>query len=831
MLKLARTRAGRSALLVAASAAALSFASAAYAQNSDPQDEDRLDEVIVTGTRVAGRTRLDTVAPVDVINNEVLTRAGAGTELAQGLAAAAPSISFPRPAITDGSDHVRPATLRGLAPDQALVLINGVRGHIAALVNVNGNIGRGSTAFDLNTVPTSALGSVEVLRDGASAQYGSDAIAGVINLRLREARSGGNLTATVGRYDTEFDTARGSRSETDGQQVSINGWIGLPLGEEGFLTLSGEVQRRDPTNRSDFGAPGSVNGGSSTTVLGRFGDPETEAAAAWYNAGIPLGNGWELYSFGGYQDRYSEAAATHRPFNDARNVPTIYPNGFTPIIAASIGDLNLYGGMRGAAAGFDWDFSVGYGRNELDYEVLNSLNASYGAASQTEFDAGGLGYDQLTIGLDGVRQLEVGLYEPLNLAIGAEFRRESFEVRAGEPTSYNRGPLSAALGSQGFPGFQPANEVDVDRHNWGAFIDLEGRFTEQFTLGVAARYEDYSDFGDTLTGKMSARFDFSDAVAIRGALSTGFKAPALQQQFFSYTSTNLTATSAGVSLIEAGTFRVNAPIAVALGAQPLEPETSTNVSAGFVLRGGGFELTVDAYHIEINDRIVYSENLGGTGSRAGQSAAQAAAINAFLTANYGISAARFFLNGVDTTTGGLDVVGRYRWDTDAAGRFDFTVAANYNQTEVTSTPAQPTILNPAVPGGTLATSPGFLFDRANLLSFEEGTPETKILGSVDWTLGGFGVTAKATYYDSVLIANNSATLDYSTGYDTLIDLEGRYEFPMGVTAAIGVNNLTDEYPNFTPTAVNGSTGSVGFPSYSPYGFNGRFLYARLSYSW
>ena len=820
-------RISRSVLLGFASAATLLSCPLAANAQSAQDDSTQIDEVVVTGTRVAGRSRLETVAPVDVISGETLTRQGAGTELAAALAATAPSISFPRPAISDGSDHIRPATLRGLAPDQTLTLINGVRGHVAALLNVNGNIGRGSTAFDLNTIPTVSLGSTEVLRDGASAQYGSDAIAGVINLRLREASSGGGLTATYGVYDTEFDTARGSHSRSDGEQYSIAGWAGFALPNDGFLTVSGEWQQRDPTNRSDYAAPAAVNGGSSTTVLARFGDPETEAGTAWFNAGLPLGNGWEAYSFGGYQRRESESAATARPFNDARNVPAIYPNGFTPRIGAVVDDYNLYGGLRGEAGGFDIDFSVGYGRNELEYSVLNSLNASYGAASQTSFRAGDLGYDQLTVGIDAVRQWDAGLYEPLNLAIGAEFRRESFEVGAGEPTSYNRGPLSAALGSQGFPGFQPSNEVDVDRNNWAVYADLEGKFTEQFTLGGAVRYEDYSDFGDTLTGKLSARYDFTPEFALRGAISTGFKAPALQQQFFSYTSTNLVATSAGTSLIEAGTFRVNSPIAIALGAKPLEPEQSTNFSGGFVLRHEGFELTVDAYRIDIQDRIVYSENLGGTGSRDGQSAAVASQISTYLTSAFGISAARFFLNGVDQTTSGIDVVARYRTEIGDLGRFDFTVAANQNSTEITKRPNAPVI---TIPGSTIATTPGFLFDRANALSFEDGTPETKVMGSVDWTLGSFAATAKATYYDSVLVANNSAALDYSTGYATLIDLEGRYEFPFGVTAAVGVNNLTDEYPIFTPAAINGATGSVGFPQYSPFGFNGRFVYGRLSYA-
>ena len=817
-------RISRSVLLGFASAATLLACPIAAMAQSTPQDDaTSVEEVIVTGTRTVGRTRLDSVAPVDVISGEVLTRQGAGTELAAALAATAPAINFPRPAISDGSDHVRPATLRGLAPDQTLVLINGQRGHVAALVNVNGNLGRGSTAFDLNTIPSVTLSSVEVLRDGASAQYGADAIAGVINLRLREASSGGGLTATYGIYDTEFDTARGSHSETDGEQYSLAGWIGLPLFGDGFLTVSGEVQERDPTNRSDYAASSAVLGGSSNTVIGRFGDPKTRAGSIWFNAGKPLQNGWEAYSFGGYQHRYSQAAATARAFNNANNVTAIYPRGFLPVIGASIDDWNLYGGLKGEAAGIDWDFSVGYGRNELDYTVLNTLNASYGAASQTFFDAGGLGYDQLTIAADGVKQIDAGLFEPLNVAFGVEYRRETFEVTAGEPTSYNRGPVNAGVGAQGFPGFQPSNVTDEDRNNVSAYIDLEGRLSESVTIGAAARYEDYSDFGDTLTGKLSARWDANERFALRGAISTGFKAPALQQQFFSYVATNLVTTvEAGVPvtrLVNAGSFRVNDPVAIALGSAPLEPEHSTNFSAGFVLRNGGFELTVDAYRIDIEDRIIYSETLGL--ARPSQTAATTTATAALL-APFGVSGARFFLNGADTTTNGVDIVARYRTDQDF-GQFTFTGAANFNATEITDLASVPATV--AIP-----TSPGYLFDRSNQLSFTDGTPKRKVVGSVDWTLGDFSATARATYYGDVLVANNSASLDYKVGDATLLDLEGRYTFPIGVTAAVGVNNLTDEYPNFTPAANNGATGSVGYPSFSPYGFNGRFLFARVSYN-
>jgi iron complex outermembrane receptor protein len=818
-------RTSRVRLLGFASVVALTcMAAPAFAQTAPQDDATTVDEVVVTGTRTVGRTRLDTIAPVDVISGEVLTRQGTGTELATALAATAPSINFPRPAISDGSDHVRPATLRGLAPDQTLVLINGQRGHVSALVNVNGNLGRGAAAFDLNTIPSVTLGSVEVLRDGASAQYGSDAIAGVVNLRLREASSGGNITVNYGRYDTEFDTARGSRSAADGEQRSIAGWVGLPLGENGFLTLSGEIQEREPTNRSDYAVPTATTNGSSVSVLGRFGDPEVQSRAVWANAGLDLGGGWEAYAFGGFVDKDTESAATARAFNNANNVLAVYPNGFLPLIATHINDYNVYGGFRGPAWGIDWDLSTSWGRNALDYRVENSINASFGTNSLRSFRAGGLEYEQFTLAIDGVRPLEVGLVEPLNLAFGIEYRNEDFAQSAGQLQSWIRNPGSTqGGGAQGFPGFSPANVTQRDRSNVGVYVDLEGKLTEAFSFGVAGRYEDYSDFGDTFTGKVSGRYDFTPGFALRGAISTGFRAPALQQQYFSYIATNLVTTLVGgapvTNLIQSGTFRVDDPVSIALGARPLEPETSVNYSLGAVFRNGPFELTIDAYQIEVEDRIILSENLGPT--RPSQSAQTIAAVLAIIQP-LGVSSARFFTNGLETTTQGIDIVGRYRLATETAGRFDFTLAGNFNDTTVDSVPGVPLVSIPV--------SPNFLFDRSNILAFEEGTPASKIVGSVDWSMGGWSATARATYYESVLIANNAATLDYETGDDTLVDLEGRYEFPIGVTAALGVNNLFDEYPNFTPANLNAPTGSVGFPQFSPYGFNGRFVYGRLSYS-
>lgn len=811
----------RHLLLAAVSAAALlQLPAVAAAQDQVPgqtPEQTEVEELVVTGTRTPGRTRLDTIAPVDVIGAQALARQGNGAELAQALANLTPAIDFPRPAITDGTDHVRPATLRGLAPDQTLVLINGMRGHVGALVNINGSIGRGSTAFDLNSIPTVAVERVEILRDGASAQYGADAIAGVINLRLREARSGGGVTLNYGIYDTQVKTARGERDANDGLTQSISAWQGLPLGAEGFLTLTAEYLTRHPTNRSDYVNLTAAPAYGRPIVLGRYGDPKLESSAVYLNASLPVSANWSLYGYGGYQHRDTEAAATARPYNNSNNVPAVYPGGFLPIIATEIDDYNIAGGIKGELGGFATDLGVTYGKNKLEYTIKNTINSTYGAASPTTFKAGGLDYDQFLVNLNMSKGFDLGLIEPTNLGFGLEYREEGFSVQEGEPASYSKGPLAGAPVSQGFGGFRPSNVVDKTRHNVSAYVDLEGKLTERLSFDAAARYEDYSDFGSKVTGKLAARFDVDDALAIRGAISSGVKSPALQQQYFSYTATNNVATPTGSILVESGTFTVDSPIAVALGAKPLKPEESMNYSAGIVFHTGPFELTIDAYQIDIDDRIVLSENLPGPTTPA----ATTAVINALL-APYGVSAARFFLNGVETRTRGVDIVGRYRLETETAGRYDFTVAANFNGTDVRKTPSLPTITD--------VSQPPFLFDRGNVLTYEEGTPNQKFVFNTDWSLGDLGVTAKATYYDSVLVPNNNPSLDYETGHRTIVDLEGRYKLgPAGL--AVGVNNLFDQYPRETPALINSPSGSIGFPSYSPFGFNGRFLYARVSYNW
>ena len=797
----------RDLLLAAASLTA--FSATAHAQTAAPADDTSVEQIVVTGTRVA-RSRLDTVSPVDVVDSKALTRQGT-PELAQALANLAPSIDFPRPAVTDGTDSVRPATLRGLAPDQTLVLLNGHRAHTSALVNINGSIGRGSAPFDLNTIPTAALSSVEILREGAAAQYGSDAIAGVINLRLREAREGGGATASYGVYNTTIKSARNTagRKADDGPVYSASLWQGFALPNDGFLTVTGEYSYRNPTNRSDLDPRVTPN-----KVTGIYGDPQVETKTIYANFGLPLNDAWKLYGLAGYQNRKGESAAFPRLADNANNYVSVYPNGYVPKITTDIDDYNLAFGAKGEVAGFTVDASVNYGNNKVEYGTINSLNASLGPSSPTRFKDGSMQYGQWVGNLDFTRPLELfGFAKPSTLAFGAEYRDESYKIRAGETASWVNGGNGKGAGAQGFPGFRPTNEVDVSRNSKSLYVDLDNQVTDKFDVDLAVRYEDYSDFGSTTTGKVAARYDLTDSFAFRGAYSSGFRAPALQQQYFTTTSINII----GGAAVDVGTFPATSATAAALGAKPLEPEKSKNYSFGAVFHKGPFELTVDAYQIDLDNRIVLSENIQGSAS----GTATQQAIYALLQP-FGVTTARFFINGVDTRTKGVDIVGRYRLDAEEAGRFDLTLAANFNDTKVKRVPTTGTLSSLPVPPS--------LFARVNVATYEEGTPDKKFVATGDWSNGPWGATLKGAFYGSVLVPNSNQALDYHTGDKTVWDLEARYTFAQKITWAVGANNLFDEYPNRTPAAVN-TTGVVAFPSYSPFGFNGRFLYTRLAYNW
>jgi iron complex outermembrane receptor protein len=819
----------RHILLAAASAAGLLTAAApALAQTG----ESEVTELVVTGTRAAGRTALDTAAPVDVISQESLNRVGV-TEVNQALSVALPSFNFPRPGLADGTDTIRPATLRGLAPDQTLVLVNSKRRHSASLVNVNGTIGRGSSAVDLNTIPSAMVQSIEVLRDGASAQYGSDAIAGVINLRLREASSGGNLTATYGARVTKVSTLvqappaganwsvadKAKYDRTDGETINLSGWVGLPLGADGFLTLAAEYVDQKKTIRT---APDwrqqypLVNGAfdpreaSFDRYNAWYGEPELEQYSLFANAGYNLSDTTKLYGWASYQNRDSTSAGFFRRALDDRNIIQIYPDGFLPLINPEVEDLSGAVGVTWKLGEWDMDTSLVYGSNRMDFTIRDTLNRSIGPTSKTVFDAGGFKYEQAVFNFSGVRTYDVGLATPLNVAAGVEVRREGYEIFAGEPDSYRNGGVllngaPTPSGAQVFPGFRPANEVDKHRTSVGAYLDLEANLTEQLLMSAAVRAEHYSDFGETVTGKLALRYDVNDNFAIRGSVQNGFRAPSLQQQFFTATSTNFIN---GVPF-DITTFPATDPVAAALGAKPLDAEESLNFAVGIVYREGPFNLTIDAYRIDVDDRIVLSENL------------TQANVRAYLQSQgfVGIGGGRFFINGVDTETWGVDIIANYRLVTDTLGTYGFTVGANFNNTDVTRVPqtAQLAALNPAP----------ILFDRVNILTFEEGTPESKFNASVDWSLGAFGATLRATRYGRVLSPGTTPTQDLVLTPKTVVDVEARWNVTEKIRLSVGADNVFDEYPTKTPPALN-TTSNTPFSNYAPFGRSGRYVYGRVS---
>jgi iron complex outermembrane receptor protein len=840
------------ALMVVAVA---SVSQPAFAQDASEGAETASEEVIiVTGTRRTDRTISESAVPIDVIGSEALLNQGT-TETNRLLNNLVPSFNFPQPSLTDGTDSLRPATLRGLAPDQVLVLVNGKRRHSSALLNLNGSVGRGSTGVDMNTIPPLAIERIEVLRDGASSQYGSDAIAGVINVQLK-TREGGRAQVTYGKYITTMEdvaqvasvaptTGTGDdpvitftgedRERQDGDTVTLAANFGVPVGETAYLNLTAEYKDRDPTNRSgpdirrQYSAVGDPRETTFDRYSHRFGDGESEDVNLFFNAGVDVGTAFELYAFGSYGNRKANGAGFYRRSLDARNRDfanggqPFYPDGFLPFIDADIEDIAGALGIRGETGGWNLDLSINYGTNRLDYGVSNSWNASLGGlVSPTEFDAGGLRSGQTSVNFDAQRSIDIGIGDS-SIAFGGEWRNENYRIIPGEEASWIAGPFAisngAAPGAQVFPGFQPSTEVDASRDSFAAYVELDTDLSDMFNIQLAGRYEHFSDFGDTLNGKVAARFEPVEGLAFRGSASTGFRAPGMAQQFFSTTSTN---NVAGVGLIEIGTFPVSSPIAIALGAQPLEPEESVNLGAGAVFTMvDGLSLTIDYYNIAISDRIVLTENLQGADVVA---LLQAAGVVG--------TSARFFINGIDTRTEGLDIVASYRVPDFGIGRFTLTAGYNINDAKITDR----------------ATFSGFnaqrLFARPESFRLTDGQPSNKLNLGVDWELSPFGATLRANRFGSVFLpvgSNSDITIpkgeapgDVTLSPKWVVDLEARFNPVEMVQVAVGANNLFDQYPDRLPFGVvDGfnfglNQSFLPYSSQSPFGFSGRFLYARVS---
>lgn len=834
----------------------------AFAQEAPAGEEAQAsDEIIVTGTRRLDRTLADSPVPIDIISAAAVSNQGY-TEVNRILNVLVPSFNFPQPSVTDGTDVIRPATLRGLGPDQTLVLVNGKRRHVTALLNINGSVGRGSAAVDLNLIPTAAIERIEVLRDGAAAQYGSDAIAGVLNIVLKKNNNGGSLTTTFGSYITTLDgvpnvtgivqaangtfplrsdgtftpIVDGERRARDGATVTVAANVGAPIGDNGFVNLTVEYRDRDDTNRAGFDLRPNFPGTTDPREAGfnrlnhRFGDAATQDINLFVNAGYEFTPAIEVYGTLSFGDRNGESAGFNRRANDARNrnfsasttafIP-FAPEGFLPLINTRLQDFSILGGVRGTVLGWNYDLSAVHGNNKFEFGVSDSFNTSFGSASQTEFDSGGLRFNQQTVNGDLQRTFEIPVIDTVSVALGGEFRREEFRIRQGEFQSFAAGPfasLGAATGAQVFPGFP--EDLEADRTSYSFYFDIDADITSRWNIAFAGRFEDYSDFGSDVNGKVATRFEVAKFLSIRGAVSTGFRAPSLHQQFFQTTATN----NVNGVLLEILTVPVNDPVAVALGATPLAPETSVNYSGGLVLNPiKNLSITADFYRITIDNRIVVSENLQGA---AVVGILQAAGIN-------NVSSARFFVNGLDQRTRGVDVVASYRVNTPRFGTFSTTAAFNYNQNIIERILAAP---------GPLATTNVTLFGRLESLRLEQGQPRTKITLSEDWELGPVSATLRGTRFGEVLSPGTPAN-----GQDDLLieaawlaDFEIRADVHKNLKFAFGVNNLFDVYPTALPTGPRPApfTGNFSannfflpFSSFSPFGFNGRFVYGRVALTW
>ena len=840
-------------LLAMSASAALLGSLCVNAAEQDTKAEENIEQISVIGSRRLGRTVEDSAVPIDIIGADALKNSGF-TETNALLSSLLPSFNFPQASLTDGSDHVRPAQLRGLAPDHTLVLVNGKRRHSNALLNLNGSTGRGSSSVDLNAIPANAIARIEVLRDGAAAQYGSDAIAGVINIVLKSASSGGSVAAIYGANVTEMDgvpqlksvsegsdgnlafTEGGDRSLTDGQTLTLQGNMGFELGDNGFLNISTEYRDRHSTNRSDYDNrenyaridDGSVDGALDPRELTvnrynhNFGNGDVEDFSMFYNAGYQLTNEVDLYSFGSYSKREGEGGGFYRRASDSRNIEEVYPDGFLPVITSDIDDFSLALGAKGFVSEWNYDVSAVYGQDAFEFGVINSLNTSYGPSSQTSFDAGTLTYDQLTLNVDFSREVDVSFLESsVNVAVGAEYRREGYQIDAGEEASYAQGTFGpggavtdpvdgpfGAAGAQVFPGFTPESEGDNSRHNVSLYIDLETYLTDDWNLAVAARYEDYSDFGDTLNGKIATRYSLTEDLALRASVSTGFRAPSLQQQYF----TSVATVFVDGEPTETGTFAPSSDVAKALGSPGLDAEEATNYGVGFTWSTDfNFSLSVDYYQILIDDRIVLSNNLSGDAI-------------ADLLQGTGANQGRFFLNAIDSKTRGVDVVASYNVATDGYGDIAFNLGYNYGKNEVTN------IIDPP------AELQGAGFDQDNLFSgtelrrFEVSTPRNKYNLSATWTNDDIRTTLRTTRYGETQDPSDIPERNEVLKPKWITDLDVAYSLSETVSLSLGANNIFDVYPDATRENVDDVTTFsrlFAYSSFSPYGFNGRYVYGKI----
>jgi iron complex outermembrane receptor protein len=813
------------------------------------QIKEDLDEVVVIGSRGINRSRMDSPVPVDVIDAKLIKEAPQVT-LSQILNYAAPSFNSNIQVLNDGTDHIDPASLRGLGPDHVLVLINGKRRHTTSLVNVMASDGRGSVSTDLNAIPTSAIKKIEILRDGAAAQYGSDAIAGVINIILEDNTEHLTANASVGGF-----ASKNSEGSMDGQTVDANINWGTKLSEKGgFINFAANYQTRKPFNRQkeftgtifqDFNRPDlypnptgaditdeelARRGETRADYIGRVGQSETSGGAVVFNGVLPLENEFEIYSFGGLNYRYGESAVFPRnPYQLHQNVKEIYPDGYyLPLTTSNNYDKSLVAGLRGKINGWDVDLSNTFGNNTLEIGVTNSLNASMGKSSPTVFNAGGYGFTQNTLNFDLSKNLP-DILQGTTVAFGAEHRYENYTVFAGEEASYrdygkvlelttdngdvvgipdlngNKQSLFAengrayAGGAQGFTGVRPDNEVNKNRSSIAAYANIEANILPDLLVAGALRFENYSDFGSTLNWKFAARYRINRSLSFRSSVNTGFRAPSLHQRYFNQTSSIMT----DGNLIQSGTFTNDSPVAELLGIPKLKEEQSIQYSIGTTASIGKFKATVDGYFTHIDNRIILTGHFYD------------ADIQPILQLA-GASSARFFANAIDLETKGIDIVLSYK---EHVGKGTLRL-------DLSGTLSKTSIVGDIHTSEKLAGKEDTYLSYSNRILIESGSPRVKGNLLIDYSLNKWSFLLRNSYFGKVDVALNQPPVEtYSA--KVLTDLTVGYNILREVNLSIGANNLFDIYSD---PVVDKTMQYSGLMRYGrqQFGFGGRYVFARIS---
>ncbi|WP_122672676.1 TonB-dependent receptor plug domain-containing protein [Pseudomonas viridiflava] len=799
---------GFSPLAVAIGGVLLSDGS--QAQGAPASENNTLSAVVVTGNRGAGqRTVTSSAVPIDVVSARQLQSTGK-PGLMEALSAVIPSLTLPEKTGWDASGIARAPNLRGLSAAEVLVLVNGKRRHTSATLNING-INTGAAPADLDFIPISAIDHVEVLRDGAAAQYGSDAIAGVINVILKADTSGTSVTNAGIGYDGKKQTV----------QQSLN--KGFEIGDGGIVQLALDARSQNDDNKA------SANGYTEQQALGQagkstyggYGTPKTNLLTLGYNAELPVDDSLSLYSFTTYSHRKGEQGQNFRLptiTNTITTGPNGYPAGYAPTWYIEEDDFQAAFGGKGTLGEWDWDLSSTYGRNEAEQGTWHNQNPSLGEATPNSFTSGTWIASELTTNLDFKRGFDIGLQKPLDLSYGFEHRRETYEVQEGDWASYADGGYCvapgncASSGAQVTNGISPEEASSTSRNSVAGYVDAGFNPLPEWYLGTALRYEHYNQgVGGTRSGKLTTRYDFTPQFAVRATVSNGFRAPSLANSLFSARSTTYGIVDGTYQSINYGVLPVGSGAAKALGAQDLKPERSTNFSLGFTLTPTErLSLTADAYVINLRDRITL------TGTLLGDEVTQVLLNNGINSTSGG----QYFINGADTRTKGVDLVGNYRQDLGRYGSLRWTAAFNWNQTQILNYKESTSILGTSYE----------LMDREarNLITGVQ--PKTKLILGGDWRIERFNLNLALTRYGAYKEVNASSdrSLDRVYAAKWITDLDLGYDLTKTLNVAIGAKNLFDIYPK--KQGVPSSTMVSSYGTYSPFGFTGGYYYTRLSYA-